>query len=204
MDIGRHMRSLGLAGLLTGGLAATPMLAQAQVPGLPNDNVGGTQIHLESPLVREVILGHVDAVKSQLLRGADANTRDTRQGAPLLVHAARSGNLAMVSLVLDHRPRIDGADRGGITALMAAAAQDHAPVVRRLLEAGAQVDATDRLGQTALMQAARAGAVHAVDALLDAGADPNAVDYSGHTVLDWARNGRNRRLTQILERAGAR
>lgn len=198
------IRSLGLAVLVGGSLAAAPMQAQAQTPGTSNDGGRGTQLHLESPLVRDVINGNVEAAKMQLLRAADPNTRDIRQGAPLLVHAARSGNLAMVALILDHRPRINGADHGGVTALMAAAAQDHAPVVRRLLEAGAAADATDRLGQTALMQAARAGALNATEALLAGGADPHAADYSGRTALDWARDGRNRRLVQALERARAR
>ena len=48
------------------------------------------------------------------------------------------------------------------------------------------------------------GHYETVQLLLRAGADVNIQDYTGRGALGWARGGRDRRIEQALEQAGAR
>ncbi|MDH5823637.1 ankyrin repeat domain-containing protein [Luteimonas sp. RD2P54] len=113
------------------------------------------------------------------------------RGTPTaLMQAARSGELAMVELLLARGAQVDLATDEGATALHFAlfkpSARVHAPVVERLLAAGADPDAVDGEGQRPLHRALVHGMAGIVAALIAAGADPFRPDRAGRAPADWA------------------
>jgi ankyrin repeat protein len=118
--------------------------------------------------------------------------------------AARTGNPAVVGLLLDHGADVNARESQlGETALMWAAAENHPEVVRLLVQHGAAVNTRstllkfprDRFGLegvltilprgnwTPLMYAAREGAPDAARELVERGSELNAVDPDGTTAL---------------------
>lgn len=73
-----------------------------------------------------------------------------------------------------------------------------------LIAAGSDVNHQNRQGLTPLMLAASKGHFEVVQLLLREGADVDIQDYTGRGALGWARGGRDRRIVQALEDAGAR
>src|SRR6185436_7238469 len=135
--------------------------------------------------------------------GADANQVVSR-GQTVLMTAARTGNVDVVTALLDKGADVNARETQlGETALMWAASENHAAIVKALVARGAEVEARsntikfpkDRFGLegvltilprgnwTPLMYAARDGAPDATRVLLDAGAQINAVDPDGTTPL---------------------
>lgn len=109
-----------------------------------------------------------------------------RQSA--LMHAARTGSLEKVNMLLEAGAVAGATDLNGDTAIGIAAANE-APVdvIQALAKAGAPVDAADADGVTPLMKAAEAGNVDLVRALLALGADAKKKDKAnGWTAKDWA------------------
>ena len=87
-------------------------------------------------------------VRLLLQSKADPSAADPT-GEPVLIRAAKIGNLDVVDALLDAGAAVDTPDTGfQQTALMAAARGGYAPVVKRLIERGAQVNAQTRTGPT--------------------------------------------------------
>ncbi len=83
--------------------------------------------------------GNCIALATELLDfGASFDARD-RLGARPLSHAARSGHLEMVDLLLARGAPIDARNLAGATALYLAAEAGHASIAQRLIERGADV-----------------------------------------------------------------
>ena len=152
-----------------------------------------------------------------MAKGADPNARLSRtiigrhhgQGDPLLsegatpLHrAAKSLDVEMMRLLLEHGSQPLAAKADGTTPLMlaaggqiprnlgltpAAAAELTASGVRLLLDRGGDPGAFNRFGQTALHFAVERGAdVSVVQLLVTRGADPDFRDRQGRTALDLA------------------
>ena len=81
-------------------------------------------------------------------------------------HAARSGRLEAVRLLLQRGANVDHADTASQTPLTAACAASAPSVVDALLAKGAHVEARTSTGDTGLLIAANAGALEIVDKLL--------------------------------------
>lgn len=117
--------------------------------------------------------------------GASLDARD-RLGARPLSHAARSGHLDMVDLLLARGAPINARNLAGATALYFAAERGQAPIAWRLIERGADVKLTGRSRITPIAAAAYAGNDAIVAALLAAGADERAADETGKPPIVYA------------------
>lgn len=91
-----------------------------------------------------------------------------------LVDAAKQGDLAAVTAVLDKGAAIDEPD-GGITALYIASEKGNLDLARLLISRGADVNLMVKLKRTPLYGAIKGGYEDVVKLLLDSGADPNMV-----------------------------
>jgi uncharacterized protein len=120
--------------------------------------------------------------------GASVDARD-RLGAKPLSHAARSGHLEMVDLLLARGAPIDARNLAGATALYFAAEASHAAIAARLIERGADVKLTGRSGISPIAAAAYSGNDAIVEALLARGADERAPDETGKPPIVYAAAG---------------
>ncbi|MBZ5602567.1 MAG: ankyrin repeat domain-containing protein [Acidobacteriia bacterium] len=99
----------------------------------------------------------------------------TRLGAatPLFM-ACRSGNAAIIELLIKAGAEVNSPDEHGTTPLMMAAAAGNRDAVKVLIDHGANVNAREGVhGQTALMFAAALGRADAIRVLAAHGADPS-------------------------------
>ena len=117
---------------------------------------------------------------------------------------ARTGNAAVVKLLLAAGADANATLKGGETVLMMAARSGNLEAVKALLARGARHDARERRGQTALMWAAAEGHAAVVRALIDAGADINATLDSGFTPFFFAVREGHIDVVRALLRGGRR
>lgn len=98
-----------------------------------------------------------DVIRLLLARGADARAR-SKTGESSLMEAAIRGDVASVTLLLEHGADVNAADHRGYTPLLLAAQYDgdSPEIVRLLLDHGADVEAKAE-GETALSLAERRG-----------------------------------------------
>ena len=133
--------------------------------------------------------GNCIALATELLDlGASLDARD-RLGARPLSHAARSGHLEMVDLLLARGAPIDARNLAGATALYFAAEGSHISIAQRLMERGADVKLTGRSGISPIAAASYAGNDVIVEALLARGADERAPDETGKPPIIYAAAG---------------
>ena len=129
-------------------------------------------------------------MKLLLNYNANPNSSD-KNGRPLLLSAAASGNPAVVEEFLKYAPDVNARDLQGRTALMEAVGQWHyggegpqvsrAKVVALLLKAGADPNAADDKGMTALIECG--WDADAALELIKAGANVNAKSKEGFTPM---------------------
>ncbi|XP_014672394.1 PREDICTED: putative ankyrin repeat protein RF_0381 [Priapulus caudatus] len=137
----------------------------------------------ETPLMMVVRESEEAVVQMLLSHGADANAADS-YGQTSLFHAAYSGQLNIMHLLLEAAAKPNVADtESGKTLLMKAVKEGEEAAVRMLLSHGADANAADLHGQTILYHAACFGRLDIVRLLLEAGADANAVDSYGRATL---------------------
>jgi len=98
--------------------------------------------------------GDLNAVKSSLSAGMDANAKDTSGNAAVHL-AVIHDKLDVLKLLLDHRADVNIRDRTGRTPLMLAAEHDRPQIVDKLLAQSADVNAKDENGDTATAIAIR-------------------------------------------------
>lgn len=185
----RMMRLCLAAAMITAAGYAVPVYAQ-------------TTMFQEPGIVVAAGEGNVARFRDILAHETDINRQDSKKRTALIV-ASIQGEIEIAAMLLEAGARTDIADRSGNTPLNWAASRGESDIVRLLLEAGADFDDQNGQGQTPLMLAASSGRLQAVRFLLDAGADVTILDYTGRGVLGWARDGRDPRIEQALERAGA-
>ncbi|WP_435017420.1 ankyrin repeat domain-containing protein [Tundrisphaera sp. TA3] len=123
-----------------------------------------------------VLIDDIPLARQRLEEGANPNFAEGSYYGPILMIAARHGQLGMVDLLLDHGADIEGMDDLGSRPLIEAASNGHTPVVRRLLERGADLDADAWCGRTALSEAAIGGHRELCMFLIAMGAERGVVD----------------------------
>jgi ankyrin repeat protein len=129
------------------------------------------------------------AIATELLdHGASVDARD-RLGARPLSHAARSGHLERVDLLLARGAPIDARNLAGATALFVAAEAGQASVAQRLIERGADIKLTGRSGVSPIAAAAYVGNDAIVETLLAHGADERVADDTGKPPIVYAAAG---------------
>lgn len=188
----------------------------------------GAQGSPRADLVTAIRIDDPHALRTALLRGADANARN-ELGEPVIVTAAKTKAWNAVRALAELRgTELDASDRQGANALMYAslhgelalvqflvsrkaevnktgwtplhfaAANGHTEVVRFLLDRHAYIDAESPNGTTPLMMAARQVHPTTVRLLIDEGADPTPRNQSGFDAAGYARTAGDPRLAEWL------
>jgi ankyrin repeat protein len=159
-----------------------------------------TAVEVSLTLFSAVDANCPDLAAKLLDLGASVDARD-RLGARPLSHAAKSGHLQMVDLLLARGAPIDARNLAGATALFLAAEGSHISIAQRLIERGADVNLTGRSGVSPIAAAAYAGSEIIFDALLARGADERAPDDTGKSpVVYAAARARFEIVTRLLAR----
>ena len=115
-----------------------------------------------------------------------------------LRHAAKVGDVALVSRLLDKGSDIESMDNTGETALSWAAKQGQTEVVKLLLDRGADIEAKNEDGYTALILSSKS---EVVKLLLDRGANIEAKDKDGETASSKAVQWNRQEVIPLLKEA---
>lgn len=153
-------------------------------------------------LITPVQHGDLEAVKTLLEKGADANAINNEGHTPLMA-AASYGHESIVRILIEHGAKLDNVASSRETALGAAAARGFERIVRMLIASGANIEAGSNKAKTALSEAASYGQDRIVTLLLDCGADINAINFTGQTALAAAALNGNMRVARVLLDRGA-
>ena len=155
-------------------------------------------------LTQAIRSGDIGAARDALARGAAVSgAPEERSVSPPLLEAIRRDDVALVSLLLEHRADPNARLDSGETLLVWAVRDAEAPVVRALLAAGAAVDQRIPGGSTALVEAARVGKIEVASTLIAGGASVDTVLDDGTSAADVARRFGHARLASLLRRSGA-
>lgn len=167
-------------------------------------------------LRKAVLAGNAEAVKKELAKGTDPNTRLTFNKETALHLAAKEGHVEIIGILLNanaNQALLNGHERTPLqvalrtnrtkcfAALWAksnlketqkielwheAACQEHSDITNLMLRLGIDKDIADPRGITALHLAAYYQSVAVLKALVEAGASVNAVTKTGATPLHYA------------------
>ncbi|MFP3959226.1 MAG: ankyrin repeat domain-containing protein [Spirochaetaceae bacterium] len=148
--------------------------------------IAGGMALTQRTFLETVHSGDEHAVDNFLLLGYSPNLRD-EAGLPALFLAVRSGNAALVRLLVEYGALVDEqAGDHGTSPLMEAAGTGQVEATRMLLDAGAAPDLTNSYGQSGVILAAGEGHAGTVRLLLERGARTDLVDHLGMTALKYA------------------
>ncbi|MEN7551605.1 ankyrin repeat domain-containing protein [Rapidithrix thailandica] len=179
------------------------LLAQGNLD-LETKNTGG-----KTALLLATEQNHLQAAKLLIEAGANVNTQDQIQDSPFLLAGAR-GYTEILRLCFEANPDYTVFNRYGGTALIPACERGHVETVKEiLLHKDFPIDHVNKLGWTALMEAillSDGGPKHVqiVQMLVDAGCDVNIPDHDGITPLTLAKSRGYDKITEILQKAGAK
>ena len=122
------------------------------------------------------------------------------QAEKALPEAAREGDLATLTRLVEQGVNLEASNYSGMTALMKAAALGKLDCLDHLVAKGANVNAQDNYKRTALHYAASWHHARCVASLLKAGADASLKDdINGKTALDLAKQFSDTKVLQLLE-----
>lgn len=139
-----------------------PSLKAAQVLiSWPKTDVNQLNAKGESPLMLAALKGYQELVEQLIKRGADVN----KTGWTPLHYAASSGQLAIISLLIEHSAYIDAESPNGTTPLMMAAMYGSPAAVKLLLQEGADAQLKNQQGLSALQFAQRGNRTDSVEAI---------------------------------------
>ncbi len=139
-----------------------PSLKAAQaLISWPKTDVNRLNAKDESPLMLAALKGHQDLAEKLIKRGADVN----KTGWTPLHYAASSGQLAIISLLLENSAYIDAESPNGTTPLMMAAMYGTPAAVKLLLQEGADPQLKNQQGLTALQFAQRGNRTDSAEAI---------------------------------------
>jgi hypothetical protein len=122
--------------------------------------------------------------------------------SPLLTVVAARGDVAGVSLLLDHDAHINEQESDGETALWWAV-WNNQPTAQLLVEREANLDLVGGdIGASPMMIAANRGDYALVQLMLSKGADVNLVDMNDTTTLEYALLNKHKETAQLLTEQG--
>lgn len=163
------------------------------------------QSTLERALESATASGAVEVIHGLAALTSVAHARDW-SGRPLLHTAARAGEAAAASTLIEAGADVNGTDAIGFTALFEAAREGRAEMVNVLIAAGADLNHVadpSGMGLTPLHLAAIGGDVATVEALLRAGVTLDARGTNGGTAFLWGAFEGKRDVLLTLIGAGA-
>ncbi len=148
-----------------------------------------------TPLMWAINLGHPEAVRHLLAKGADPDLGNANAITPLMVAILTDQEMSLRFLLAYHA-NPNSLSRSGVTPLILAAGRDSIPAARLLLSHGALINLPGKAGQTPLMWAAQTGDRELVRLFLSHGANPRATDKNGRTAagLVWETHPRTAKL----------
>lgn len=153
----------GQTGLHLALLDSAPKVAAALVEW-PKTDVNRLNGKDESVMMLAALRGNKEVVERLIKKGGDVN----KTGWTPLHYAASSGQLAIISLLLENNAYIDAESPNGTTPLMMAAMYGTSDAVDLLLQEGADSAAKNQQGLTALDFAERGNRPDAVKAIASA------------------------------------
>ncbi len=148
-----------------------------------------------------VDLRSAELVRVLLSAKADPNARSPYDWTPL-ISASQRDNLEIVKLLLKHGAKPNLRNVHGNTAIIFAANVDRVEIVEALIKGGA--DLNGGTGETALIIAAQRGSEKSVKLLLEKGADPNFRRTGYQTALEYALQGYDDDVTNMIRKAGGK
>ncbi|MDD9797771.1 MAG: ankyrin repeat domain-containing protein [Alphaproteobacteria bacterium] len=154
----------------------------------------------ESGMIKGARSGNIGTMERSYIEGTSPNERSF-DGDPAILIGTEAGHVDVVRYLIFRGARVDDRGTHQRTALTVAAAYGNVEIMEHLLDAGADPDRTGTRKEVPIIIAARAGHLEAVKLLIKKGAYLDDTDLTGRTALDWARQGRNPRLIQLLENA---
>jgi uncharacterized protein len=157
--------------------------------GIHEDGLGNT--YERTPLHIAAENGQTEIVDLLLKKGADINTRDRTNGAPLsqgnsaLILAAAMNHLDTVQLLLAQtkKPDVLLREREGKTAFWFAVANENLEMVKLLYSHGSKINLPDKTGASVLTATVLHKKYDVLDFLVSKGANINMADNSGSTPL---------------------
>eukprot|EP00045_Choanoeca_perplexa_P013935 m.160547 g.160547 ORF g.160547 m.160547 type:complete len:305 (+) comp16504_c0_seq3:218-1132(+) len=167
-----------------------------------NPNIRGPST--VTPLMLAARNGFASVVKLLLQHGANVRARDKNLTTPLLL-ACRYGFYDVLCELLSHepQPKLDPADKDGLTPIMAAAPLQDQRLLARLVEAGARIDDPDPVNTTPLHAAVVWSRFDSVKLLLRSGAKVSTRGVTGYQPLHLAVQVGNIRMVRLLIASGA-
>jgi len=163
-------------------------------------NVNAANSYGVTPLSLACTNQNAVMVEKLLKAGADPNGVPT--GTPVLMTAARTGNVDTVKSLLAHGADVNAKESArGQTALMWAVAEKHPEVARMLIDHGADVHLHSTSGFTPLLFAAQQGEMDSARMLLEAGANVNeAAPEDGSALIVATQSGHEALALFLLEK----
>ena len=161
--------------------------------------------NMEDGLHLASISGNIGSLLSYLRQhpGIDVDIRD-EEGDTALLCASGSGNVAMVTALLEHgADPLDGCHDDHECAIHRAASKGHVAILEVLLKDGVDINMTDHYGNTALSKAVAENQEDAVKFLLDSEAECEDCNEEGLTPLDIAVINGHADIVEVLLEHGA-
>lgn len=165
--------------------------------------VAQNNVLAEDPLVVAVYENRTDKVRELIIRQHPMSRADAN-GRTAMIWGAIQGSYESLEMILEAGAQTNILDDIDNSALYYAAANGHDDVVELLLSYNAGIDSENRDGRTPLMAAAKQGHDRVVAQLIASRADVGVSDFTGRTALDLAREGRSRKVIQLLQQASRR
>lgn len=151
------------------------------------------------PLSEAARWGHTDIARLLLENGANSETRDCENEAPLCL-ATEAGHVDVVRLLLENGAKVDTESESYQTVLHIAAGSGNLQLLTTVTAYGANIEARDLYRNTPLHKAARIGGLKMVQKLVNLGADLSAKTNSGKTALGLARDSEIRDWLEIEQK----